>query len=63
MITNQVIDNEAIFIDSAKIEANYLPRNQKYEIYNRLFQERKSFSKTDTKTLNLFLDSFLEQYN
>ncbi|EGP4963561.1 TPA: IS1182 family transposase [Enterococcus faecium] len=90
-----------------KIQADYLPRKQKYETYNRLFQERNSFSKTDTdatfmrmkddymrngqlkpgynlqiatesqyvlaydlfpnptdtKTLNPFLDSFLEQHN
>ena len=90
-----------------KIQADYLPRKQKYEAYNRLFQERNSFSKTDTdatfmrmkddymrngqlkpgynlqiatenqyvlaydlfpnptdtKTLNPFLDSFLEQHN
>lgn len=46
-----------------KIQADYLPRKQRYETYNRLFQERNSFSKTDTKTLNLFLDSFLEQHN
>lgn len=45
LITNQVIDNEALFIDGTKIEADYLPRNQKYEIYNRLFQERKVFLK------------------
>ena len=31
-----------------KIQADYLPRKQKYEVYNRLFQERNSFSKTDT---------------
>jgi transposase len=90
-----------------KIQADYLPRKQKYEAYNQLFQERNSFSKTDTdatfmrmkddymrngqlkpaynlqiatenqyvlaydlfpnptdtKTLNPFLDSFLEQHN
>lgn len=31
-----------------KIQADYLPRKQRYETYNRLFQERNSFSKTDT---------------
>ena len=31
-----------------KINSDYLPRKQKYETYNRLFQERNSFSKTDT---------------
>jgi transposase len=90
-----------------KIQVDYLPRKQKYEAYNQLFQERNSFSKTDTdatfmrmkddymrngqlkpaynlqiatenqyvlaydlfpnptdtKTLNPFLDSFLEQHN
>jgi len=89
-----------------KIQADYLPRKQKYEAYNRLFQDRNSFSKTDTdatfmrmkddymrngqlkpgynvqiatenqyvlaydlfpnptdtKTLNPFLDSFLDQH-
>lgn len=46
-----------------KIQAGYLPRKQKYETYNRLFQEQNSFSKTDTKTLNPFLNRFLEQHN
>jgi transposase len=31
-----------------KIQTDYLPRKQKYEHYNQLFQERNSFSKTDT---------------
>lgn len=31
-----------------KIKTDYLPRKQKYETYNALFQERNSFSKTDT---------------
>lgn len=31
-----------------KRSADYLPRKQRYETYNRLFQERNSFSKTDT---------------
>lgn len=31
-----------------KIQADYLPRKQKYETCNRFFQERNSFSKTDT---------------
>lgn len=31
-----------------QVQADYLPRKQKYERYRRLFQERNSFSKTDT---------------
>lgn len=31
-----------------KIQADYLPRKQKYETYNRFFQERNSFTKSDT---------------
>lgn len=31
-----------------KIKSDYLPRKQKYETYNCLFQERNSISKTDT---------------
>ena len=31
-----------------KVQTDYLPRKQKYEAYMRLFQDRNSFSKTDT---------------
>lgn len=31
-----------------KIQTEYLPRKQKYETYNHIFQEQNSFSKTDT---------------
>ncbi|WP_430602206.1 hypothetical protein IGJ02_002515 [Enterococcus sp. DIV0724b] len=31
-----------------RVQADYLPRKQKYERYNQLFQDRNSFSKTDT---------------
>lgn len=31
-----------------KIQVDYLPRKQRYETYDHLFQERNSFSKTDT---------------
>lgn len=31
-----------------KVQVDYLPRKQKYETYTRLFQDRNSFSKTDT---------------
>jgi hypothetical protein len=30
-----------------KIQADYLSRKQKVELYNQLFQEQNSFSKTD----------------
>ncbi len=31
-----------------QVQTDYLPRKQKYERYAQLFQERNSFSKTDT---------------
>lgn len=31
-----------------KVQTDFLPRKQKYEAYNKLFQGRNSFSKTDT---------------